>query len=116
MRCTEFFVRAVISSIQISGTTINGRTLVAMLKKAGLTVIEERDISANILQSLELNSEQQESLVKRYAPKIFQKEILNFTGSKGTATYENFLTGKFTYKSFKIRIMEICPTCPGTET
>ncbi len=77
--------------------------LVAMLNKAGLTVLEERDISTNVLQSLELDSERRASLVKRYAPRIFQKAILNFTGSKGTATFDNFLTGKVTYKSYKIR-------------
>jgi len=77
--------------------------LLAQLNKAGLKVIEERDISSNILRSLELDSERRESLVNRYAPKMLQKAILNFTGSKGTATYDYFLTGKFIYKSFMIQ-------------
>ena len=77
--------------------------LMAMLNESGFNVIEERDISSNILRSLDLDSERRASLVKKYAPKILQNEILNFTGSKGTASYDYFLTGKFIYKSFKIQ-------------
>jgi ubiquinone/menaquinone biosynthesis C-methylase UbiE len=77
--------------------------LLAQLNKSGFIMVEERDISSNILHSLELDSERRISLVKRYAPRILQKEILNFTGSKGTATYDYFLTGKYIYKSFKLR-------------
>ena len=77
--------------------------LTAMVNEFGFNVIEERDISSNILRALDLDSERRASLVKKYAPKILQKEILNFTGSKGTATYDCFLTGKFIYKSFKIQ-------------
>ncbi len=77
--------------------------LLKMLKESGFKVIEERDISSNILRSLELDSERREALVQRYAPKMLQKTILNFTGSQGTATYNNFLTGKFIYKSFMMQ-------------
>lgn len=77
--------------------------LLAMLNENGFNVVTEKDISPNILHSLDQDSERRASLVKKYAPKILQKSILNFTGSKGTATYNNFLTGKFIYKSFKIQ-------------
>jgi ubiquinone/menaquinone biosynthesis C-methylase UbiE len=77
--------------------------LMALLNKSGFNVIEERDISSNILHALELDSERRTTLVKRYAPRMLQKAILNFTGSKGAATYDYFLTGKFTYKSFKLQ-------------
>lgn len=77
--------------------------LLEMLDESGFKVIEEKDISSNILHSLEMDSERRTSLVNSYAPKILQKAILNFTGAKGTATYDYFLTGKFIYKSFKIQ-------------
>ncbi|MRR19207.1 class I SAM-dependent methyltransferase [bacterium] len=78
-------------------------SLLTLLNEQGFKVIEERDISSNILHSLDLDSERRASLVKKYAPKMLQKSILNFTGSKGTATYDYFLKGKFTYKSFMIQ-------------
>jgi ubiquinone/menaquinone biosynthesis C-methylase UbiE len=77
--------------------------LMALLNKSGFIVIEERDISSNILLALELDSERRTSLAKRYAPRMLQKAILNFTGSKGTASYDYFLTGKFIYKSIKLQ-------------
>lgn len=77
--------------------------LLKLMNESGFKVIEERDISSNILHSLDLDSERRVSLVNSYAPKMLQKAILNFTGSKGTATYDHFLTGKFIYKSFKIQ-------------
>jgi len=77
--------------------------LMALLNKSGFNVIHERDISSNILHALELDSERRTSLVKRYAPRMLQKAILNFTGSKGTASYDYFLTGKFKYKSIKLQ-------------
>lgn len=77
--------------------------LKVLLEQSGFKVIEERDITSFILHSLEMDSERRLSLVKSYAPRILQKEILNFTGARGTATYNCFSTGKFTYKSFKLK-------------
>jgi ubiquinone/menaquinone biosynthesis C-methylase UbiE len=77
--------------------------LLSILNESGFNVVKERDISSNVLRSLDLDSERRVSLVKKYAPKMLHKSILNFTGSKGTATYNHFLTGKFIYKSFKIQ-------------
>jgi ubiquinone/menaquinone biosynthesis C-methylase UbiE len=77
--------------------------LLKLMNESGFKVIEERDISSHILHSLELDSERRASLVNSYAPKILKKAILNFTGAKGTSTYDYFLTGKFIYKSFKIQ-------------
>lgn len=77
--------------------------LKVLLNQSGFKVIDEKDISSHILHSLEMDSDRRISLVKRYAPRILQKEILNFTGSKGTATFDNFSTGRFTYKSFKLK-------------
>ena len=74
-----------------------------LLDQSGFKVIEERDITSFILHSLEMDSERRLSLVKSYAPRILQMEILNFTGARGTATYNCFSTGKFTYKSFKLK-------------
>ena len=77
--------------------------LKVQLNQSGFKIIEEKDISPHILHSLELDSDRRRKLVKRYAPRMLQKEILNFTGASGTATYDYFSTGKFTYKSFKLR-------------
>lgn len=42
-------------------------------------------------------------LVKSFVPGILQKDILNFSGAKGTDTYNTFLTRKFIYRTFKLQ-------------
>ena len=77
--------------------------IIELFNNYGFKVLFEKDITANIIHSLNMDSERRISLVRRYAPRVFQKGILNFTGSKGTETYDYFLTRKFTYRSFKLQ-------------
>jgi len=77
--------------------------LIELIRNSGLKVISERDITLYILHSLDLDSERRVSLIKRYVPVILQKGLLNFSGSKGTETYDYFLTRTFTYKSFALQ-------------
>lgn len=77
--------------------------LIELIKNSGLKVILEKDITLNILHSLDLDSERRVSLIARYVPAILQKGFLNFSGSKGTETYDYFLTRTFTYKSFALQ-------------
>jgi ubiquinone/menaquinone biosynthesis C-methylase UbiE len=77
--------------------------IIELFNNSGLKVLSEKDITSNIMHSLDLDSERRTSLVKRYAPMIMQKGILNFTGAKGTETYNYFLARKYTYKSFKLQ-------------
>ena len=73
------------------------------LEKSGLNILYERDVTQNILESLELDSERRVHLVKSFAPKILQKDILNFTGSRGTETFHAFLSRKFIYRTIKMQ-------------
>jgi ubiquinone/menaquinone biosynthesis C-methylase UbiE len=78
-------------------------SLFELLRKSGLKILLEKDITSNILRSLELDSERRVSLVKTYAPGILKKGILNFAGSVGTETYSYFQTRVFTYKSIMLQ-------------
>jgi ubiquinone/menaquinone biosynthesis C-methylase UbiE len=77
--------------------------VIKLLRNSGMDILSENDITSNILYSLDLDSERRSSLVNKYAPRILQKEILNFTGSSGTETYDYFLNRRFTYKSFRLQ-------------
>jgi ubiquinone/menaquinone biosynthesis C-methylase UbiE len=81
--------------------------MIKLFNNSGFKVLSEKDITSNILLSLNSDSERRISLVKRYAPRILQKSILNFTGSKGTETYNYFLTRKYTYMSFKLQKQDV---------
>jgi ubiquinone/menaquinone biosynthesis C-methylase UbiE len=71
-----------------------------LLQDARFKILKETDITNNVLDALEKDSERRERLVKIYAPKVLRNSILNFTGAKGTATYEHFLAREFVYRSF----------------
>jgi len=73
------------------------------LNGTGFEVLKETDITDNVIDALEKDSGRREKLVNRYAPKVLRNCILNFTGAKGTATYENFLTREFVYRSFVLK-------------
>jgi ubiquinone/menaquinone biosynthesis C-methylase UbiE len=74
-----------------------------ILERSGLNLIFESDVTQNVLDSLDKDSERRIELVKRFVPKILQKEILNFTGAKGTETYNAFHTRRFIYKTLKMQ-------------
>jgi ubiquinone/menaquinone biosynthesis C-methylase UbiE len=79
-------------------TDVNG-----LLKDARFEVLKETDITDNVIDALEKDSYRREKLVKSYAPIVLRNSILNFTGAKGTATYEHFLSRKFVYRSFLLQ-------------
>lgn len=74
-----------------------------LLQGARFEVLKETDITDNVLEALEKDSERREKLVKSYAPKVLYNSILNFSGVRGTATYEHFLNRKFVYRSFVLQ-------------
>lgn len=74
-----------------------------VLQAARFEVVKEKDITDNVLVALEKDSGRREKLVMSYAPKVLRDSILNFTGAKGTATYENFLNREFVYRSFVLQ-------------
>jgi len=77
--------------------------LIELIRNSGFRITAEKDITLNILHSLDLDSERRVTLIKRYVPAILQKSILNFSGSRGTETYNYFRTRTFTYKTFTLQ-------------
>jgi ubiquinone/menaquinone biosynthesis C-methylase UbiE len=77
--------------------------LIDLFKNSGLKILLEKDITSNIVHSLDSDSERRISLVNKYTPGIMKKTVLNFSGSSGTETYGYFQTRKFTYKSFLLQ-------------
>jgi ubiquinone/menaquinone biosynthesis C-methylase UbiE len=76
---------------------------IGLLKETRFNILDEKDITGNVLEALEKDSARREKLVTKYAPKVLHNSILNFSGAKGTATYEHFLNRKFVYRSFVLQ-------------
>lgn len=77
--------------------------MVSILERSGLDILFERDITQNIIDSLNRDSERRTQMVRSFAPKILQKDILNFTGSRGTETFQAFQTRQFIYRTYKLQ-------------
>ncbi len=61
---------------------------------AGLVVVEEEDITANVARALELDSPRRRALIERTAPRIMRAQLLDFSGVEGSASYRALATGE----------------------
>ena len=73
------------------------------IRQAGFEIVEEEDITRNVVRSLDLDSDRREASVKKYTPKVLQPQMLDFAGIIGSKTYDNFDSGRATYTRFVAR-------------
>lgn len=73
------------------------------LLDSGLTLIKEEDITHNVVTALELDDKRRRDLVKKLAPKMFQSVALNFAGTKGSSTYNQFLKREYVYMNYVLQ-------------
>ncbi len=67
------------------------------LNKAGFKIIQERNITQNVVKALDLDHERRHSLVSNLIPKFLKGGFLQFAGAKGTERYNSFASGKMEY-------------------
>ena len=74
------------------------------LRGAGLRLLEEECITANVLHSLKLDSERKLSLIEQLkTPELFRRRIRHFAGLEGSPVYRNFETGEWQYLRFVLQ-------------
>ena len=77
---------------------------IAALKKdihlSGMHVISERMINPEVISSLELDDARRRDLIKRLTPCFVHITALDFAGAVGSATYKNFVSGRYVYYSY----------------
>jgi ubiquinone/menaquinone biosynthesis C-methylase UbiE len=67
------------------------------LRGAGLRVLEEEQINANVLKALELDNERKLALIRSKVPRFVQGRLQQFAGLTGSTVYRRFLTGGWKY-------------------
>lgn len=110
-RCVECFISEVKRILRPGGHLLltdfrydhEWPALIKLFMNSGLNIVQEKDITENILHSLDLDSERRISLVNRYTPGAMKKIVLNFAGSRGTETYSYFQTRIFSYKTILVQ-------------
>lgn len=73
------------------------------LKNSGLTIIKERMITKEVVASLQKDDARRRELIKKLAPKFLHKIALNFAGTVGSETYNQFDSGKYVYYSYVLK-------------
>ena len=73
------------------------------LRKSGLTVVKETDITPNVVQALKLDSEHKTALIRKTVRWPLVKPFLEFAGIEGSKIYEEFKSGETIYLSFVLQ-------------
>jgi len=70
------------------------------LTNSGLRLINETDITQNIIEALKLDHERKTALIKDQAPKPLAGFFHEFSGTNGSLIYDRFIRGETMYLSF----------------
>jgi SAM-dependent methyltransferase len=73
------------------------------VETSGMAVIKERFINPQIIAALELDDARRRDLVRRLTPRFVHTTALDFAGAVGSATYKNFVTGRYVYYSYVMK-------------
>lgn len=73
------------------------------LELSGMTVLKERFINQEVIAALELDDQRKRQLVKKLTPKLLHKIALNFSGTIGSETFNQFTSHKYIYFSYILK-------------
>jgi SAM-dependent methyltransferase len=73
------------------------------LRRARFSVVEERNITPNILRALDLDERRKVELIDRGVPWLFRKAFKQFAATEGTSLRLAFESGHWEYLSFVLR-------------
>jgi hypothetical protein len=70
---------------------------------AGFRILEEEDITANVLRALRLNSPNRRAQLESRTPKLLRRHALAFAAVDGGAMYRAYEEGLWTYLRFALQ-------------
>jgi SAM-dependent methyltransferase len=73
------------------------------LQESGLILMSEADITPNVVRALEHDNARKLELIDRLVPRGLRASFLDFAAVKGSALFEGFKRGGFSYRSFILR-------------
>jgi SAM-dependent methyltransferase len=76
------------------------QTLQSQLDNCGMNIIAETDITENVLSALDADHDRKSALIHRLIPRPLLASFNDFAGTRGSAIYEGFRSGSFTYRAF----------------
>lgn len=73
------------------------------IEESGLAIVEEEDISADVVRGMELNHEKYIDLIHRRTPRVLHRLAKRFAGVKGSVIYRELQTGETVYVRYMLR-------------
>jgi hypothetical protein len=73
------------------------------LEASGLEVVTSKDISANVVRGMQLNTDKYLELIRHLIPTILRRPAMNFAGVKGSAIYRALESGETVYICYHLR-------------
>jgi len=73
------------------------------LEQCGLSVIEQEDITSNVVQALELNSQRHSASIQKEVPIGLRTVFRNFAGVEGTPVFDAMLKREWEYVRYVLR-------------
>jgi SAM-dependent methyltransferase len=73
------------------------------MRESGLKILEEIDITPDVVRALEHMDERVSALIKRSAPRLMRRFFSHFAATKGTAVYKQLESGAMRYVRFVLR-------------
>jgi hypothetical protein len=73
------------------------------IEQSGFKIIKEQIITRKVVKALELDDKRKRELVKKLVPGFISKIALNFAGTIGSETYNQFDSGRYEYYSYIMR-------------
>jgi hypothetical protein len=66
-------------------------------------VLRETDITRNVVAALERDDERKLALINSIVPRPLRASFLDFAAVKGSALFEGFKAGRYSYRSFVLQ-------------
>ncbi len=76
---------------------------IALLKDSGMGIVEQREITPNVLAALDADNQRKMQIIQESVPKALVKPFLDFAGMKGSSVYEYFRKREMQYMLFVMR-------------
>lgn len=70
------------------------------LAAAGFRIVQEQDITANVVRSLELDTPARRQRIERRVPRFLRSHVLMFAAIEGSPMYKEFADGNYSYVRF----------------
>ena len=76
------------------------------LERNGFEIIQKTDISKNVVEALNFDTDRRKKLIDDFIPNFLNKHFQQFAGTKETERYRSFANGKMEYWSYILKRKE----------